>query len=77
MRVGKVGFQERALQRKFRTSRLSAFAVRISYSVKVLSVPVVASTEDSDQLNFRAVILSVDVGKLRVDIGEDLFSSQI
>lgn len=29
---------------------------------------------DSDQLNFREVMDSVDVGKLRLDIGDDLFN---
>lgn len=47
----------------------SAFPVRISYNVKVRSEPILASTEDSLRLNLTAVIVSVDVGKVRFVTG--------
>ena len=51
------------------TTLLSALPVRISYSVNVRSEPILASTDDSDRLNRTADIVSVDVGKVRFDIG--------
>ena len=48
---------------------LSAFPVRISYSVNVLSEPMLASTDDSLILKRTALIVSVDVGKVRFDTG--------
>lgn len=51
------------------TTRRSAFPVRISYSVKVRSEPILASTEDSARLNLIAEIVSVEVGNVRLDIG--------
>ena len=50
-------------------TRRSALPVRISYNVKVLSDPILASTEDSARLNFTAETVSVEVGKVRFDIG--------
>ena len=51
------------------TTRRSAFPVRMSYNVKVLSDPILASTEDSERLNFTAEIVSVEVEKVRFDTG--------
>ena len=51
------------------TTLRSAFPVRISYSVNVRSDPMLARTDDSLKLNRTAVIVSVDVGKVRLDIG--------
>ena len=50
-------------------TRRSALPVRISYSVKVLSEPILARTDDSERLNLTAEIVSVDVGNVRFDIG--------
>ena len=50
-------------------TRRSALPVRISYSVKVLSEPILAKTDDSERLNLTAEIVSVDVGNVRFDIG--------
>ena len=50
-------------------TRRSALPVRISYSVKVLSEPILARTEDSARLNFTAEIVSVEVGNVRFEIG--------
>ena len=50
-------------------TRRSALPVRISYSVKVLSEPMLARTDDSERLNLTAEIVSVDVGNVRFDIG--------
>ena len=47
----------------------SAFPVRISYSVKVRSDPTLASTDASDRLNLTEVIVSVEVGNVRFEIG--------
>lgn len=55
-----------------RTSLLSAFPVRMSYNVNVRFEPADASIDDSDQLNFRAVIDSEDVGYDSVETGADL-----
>ena len=67
--MGKVGDQASAFDRICITIRLSAFPVRMSYKVKVRSVPVLATTEDSDIMKRREVIVSVDVGKERSEIG--------
>ncbi len=47
----------------------SAFPVRISYNVNVRSEPMLARTDGSLRLKRTAVIVSVDVGKVRLDIG--------
>lgn len=47
----------------------SAFPVRISYRVKVRSDPTVARTDASDKLNRTQVIVSVEVGNVRLEIG--------
>lgn len=47
----------------------SAFPVRMSYNVNVRSEPMLASTDGSLRLKRTAVIVSVDVGKVRLDIG--------
>jgi hypothetical protein len=47
----------------------SAFPVRISYNVNVRSEPMLARTEGSLRLKRTAVIVSVDVGKVKFDIG--------
>ena len=57
--------------------RRSALPVRMSYKVKVRSVPMEARTEGSDALNLREVMVSEEVGKDRFEIAEDLVSSQI
>ena len=62
----------RRMERTCITTLRSAFPVRISYSVNVRSEPVVANTEDSDRLNFKAVIVSVDVGNVRFMIADVL-----
>jgi len=59
------------------TTRLSAFPVRISYSVKVRSEPMLARTEDSLRLNRTLVIVSVEVGKVRFEMGALFVSSHI
>jgi len=51
------------------TTLRSAFPVRISYSVNVLSEPMLASTDDSLILKRTKLIVSVDVGKVRFDTG--------
>lgn len=51
------------------TTLRSAFPVRISYSVNVLSEPMLASTDDSLILKRTELIVSVDVGKVRFDTG--------
>jgi hypothetical protein len=51
------------------TTLRSAFPVRISYNVNVLSEPMLASTDDSLILKRTDVIVSVDVGKVRFDTG--------
>lgn len=56
------------------TTRRSALPVRMSYSVKVLSEPILASTDDSARLNLTAEIVSVEVGKVRFDMGALLLS---
>ena len=47
----------------------SAFPVRMSYNVNVRSEPMLARTDDSLRLKRTAVIVSVDVGKVKLDIG--------
>ena len=47
----------------------SAFPVRISYNVNVRSEPILARTDGSLRLKRTEVIVSVDVGKVRSDIG--------
>ena len=47
----------------------STFQVRMSYSMKVRSVPILARTEDSDMLKRTEEMVSVDVGKERSEIG--------
>ena len=69
MVVGKVGDQARSFDCICIIIRLSAFPVRMSYNVKVRSVPILARTEDSDMLKRTEEIVSVDVGKERSDIG--------
>jgi hypothetical protein len=69
MVVGKVGDQAREFDRMCITIRLSAFPVRMSYKVKVRSVPKLARTEASDILKRTEVMVSVDVGKERSEIG--------
>jgi len=69
MVVGKVGDHERAFNCICITIRLSALPVRISYRVKVRSVPVLARTEDSDMLKRTEVMVSVEVGNERFDKG--------
>lgn len=51
------------------TTRRSAFPVRISYKVNVRSEPILARTEGSARLKRTAEIVSMDVGKVRLDIG--------
>ena len=51
------------------TTLRSAFPVRISYNVNVRSDPILARTDGSLKLNRTAVIVSVDVGKVRLDTG--------
>jgi hypothetical protein len=59
-------------ERTWNIIRRSAFPVRTSYRVNDRSEPVDASTEVSDWLNFRAVTVSVDVGKVRFITGDVL-----
>lgn len=73
--MGKVGDQANAFDCICITIRLSAFPVRMSYNVKVRSVPILASTEDSDILKRTEVMVSVDVGKERSEMGALLKSS--
>ena len=47
----------------------SAFPVRMSYRVKVLSDPRLARTDDSLRLKRTVVIVSDDVGNVKFDIG--------
>lgn len=47
----------------------SAFPVRMSYRVKVRSDPTLARMDASDKLNRTEVIVSVEVGKVRLEIG--------
>ena len=51
------------------TTLRSAFPVRISYNVNVLSEPMLASTDDSLMLKRTEAMVSVDVGKVRFDTG--------
>ena len=51
------------------TTLRSAFPDRMSYSVKVRSVPMLAKTDDSLRLKRTLVTSSVDVGRVRFDIG--------
>lgn len=53
-------------------TRRSALDVRISYNVNVRSEPHDARIEDSARLNLRAVMVSMEVGKVRLDTGEVL-----
>ena len=50
-------------------TRRSALPVRISYNVNVRSEPILASTDASERLNFTAEIVSVEVGKVRLEMG--------
>jgi len=59
----------RRMERTCITTLRSAFPVRISYSVNVRSEPILARTDDSLKLKRTAVIVSVEVGKVRFDIG--------
>ena len=63
-------------ERKRRTCIItlrSAFPVRISYNVKVRSDPMLASTDDSLRLKRTAVIVSTEVGKVRLETGVVLY----
>lgn len=51
------------------TTLRSAFPVRMSYNVNVRSEPILAKTDDSLRLKRIAVIVSVDDGYVRFDIG--------
>ena len=51
------------------TSLRSAFPVRMSYRVKVLSDPTEPRIEDSDKLKRTEVTVSVEVVKVRLEIG--------
>ena len=51
------------------TTLRSAFPVRTSYRVKVRSDPTLARTDASDRLNRTEVIVSVEVGNVRFEIG--------
>lgn len=73
--MGKVGDQAKEFDRICITIRLSAFPVRMSYNVKVRSVPILARTEDSDILKRTDVMVSIDVGKERSDMGALLKST--
>ena len=77
MLVGNVGDHARELERICMMIRRSALPVRMSYKVKVRSVPIEARTEGSEALNLREVMVSEEVGKDRLEIAEDLVSSQI
>ena len=46
----------------------SAFPVRISYKAKVLSEPILARTDASARLKRTDVIVSVDVGRVRLEM---------
>ncbi len=70
--VGCVGHHERALELNCITTRRSALPVRMSYKVNVRSEPILASTLGSLWLNRTEVIVSVDVGNVRLDIAEVL-----
>lgn len=50
------------------TTRRSALPVRMSYKVKVRSEPTLARMDDSLRLKRTASMVSVDVGKVRLDI---------
>lgn len=54
------------------TTRRSALEVRISYRVNVRSEPHDAMMEGSARLNLRAVIVSTEVGKARLEIDDVL-----
>lgn len=47
----------------------SAFPVRMSYNVNVRSEPILARTDGSLRLKRTEVMVSVDVGKVKSDIG--------
>jgi len=51
------------------TTRLSAFPVLMSYKVNVRSEPMLARTEDSLMLKRTDVIVSIEVGNVRFEIG--------
>jgi hypothetical protein len=55
------------------TKRRSAFPVRMSYNVNVLSVPADASIEDSERLNLIEVTVSLEVENVMLDIGAVLY----
>jgi len=69
MVVGNVGDHANAFDCICMTIRLSALPVRMSYRVKVRSVPILASTDDSDMLKRTEVMVSVEVGKDRFEMG--------
>ena len=77
MVVGNVGDHANAFDCICMTIRLSAFPVRMSYRVKVRSVPILASTDDSDMLKRTEVMVSVEVGKDRFEMGVLLSKSWI
>lgn len=56
----------------FITTLLSALPVRISYSVNVRSEPVLARMLDSERLKRTEVMVSTEVGNVRLDTGADL-----
>jgi len=73
--VGNVGDHARALLRICMTTLRSAFPVRMSYNVNVRSEPTLAKTDDSLILKRTAVIVSVDEGNVRSDMGVLIDSS--
>lgn len=56
----------------FITTLLSAFPVRMSYSVNVRSEPVLARMLDSERLKRTEVMVSTEVGNVRLETGADL-----
>lgn len=76
--MGNVGDQERAFEVNLRMERREAEEEweeeeRMSYRVKVRSVPIEARTEGSEGLNLREVMVSVEVGNVRLDMAALLF----
>jgi len=70
--VGSVGDQDRDVDWKCMTTRRSALDVRISYRVNVRSEPHDAIMEVSAGLNLRAVMVSTEVWKVRLEIDDVL-----
>jgi hypothetical protein len=70
--VGIVGDHDRAFARICITTRRSGFDVRISYRIKVRSDPTLARMERSLKLKRTEVTVSVDVGKVKLEIGDVL-----